>query len=51
MCQAAAAVLPADGRLPYLLLCGEPLLLRERHLQVVSGDQTPLSGRANTVNR
>ncbi len=42
---------PPDRRLPDLLLCGEPELVRERDLQVVSGDQAPLHGRANTPSR
>ena len=41
----------SDGCVPHLLLSGQPLILRECHLQVVSRDQASLPRRTNTINR
>lgn len=47
----AAALLPANGRVSDLLQCRVTVLVRERHVQMVSGDQAPLSGRAHDLSR
>ena len=49
--QTSPPLLPPDRRVPDLLQRGVPLLVRERHQQMVPGDQAPLRRRANSISR